>query len=160
MTMQRGAAGKPLRVVFDTNLIVSALVFRTGTTSRMRQLWQSGGCLPLVSKPTVEELVCVLAYPKFKLYADEHEELLADYLPYAEVVRVPLPAPAQVVPLCRDPFDLPFLQLAAAGAADALVTGEPYLLALAKRTAFAILTPDALVQRLADIAKYQPLGGQ
>jgi putative PIN family toxin of toxin-antitoxin system len=149
--MQRGVAGKPLRVVLDTNVIVSALVFRTGTTSRLRQLWLSGSCLPLVSTPTAEELVRVLAYPKFKLHADEREELLADYLPYTEVVRVPLPPPA--VPPCRDPFDLPFLQLAAAGAADALVTGDADLLELAKRTAFAILTPDALVQRLADTAK-------
>jgi len=151
VTSQRGAAGKPPRVVLDTNVIVSALVFGKGTTARLRQLWQSGSCLPLVSTPTVDELVRVLAYPKFKLHADESEELLADYLPYTEVVRIPQPPPA--VPPCRDAFDLPFLQLAAAGAADVLVTGDADLLALAKRTAFAILTPDALVQRLADIAK-------
>ncbi len=93
----------------------------------------------------------MLAYPKFKLSADEREELLADYLPHAEVVRIPQPAPA--VPACRDPFDLPFLQLAVAGAADMLVTDDRDLLALAARTAFLILTPDALLQRMADLAQ-------
>lgn len=147
----RNIAVKAPRVVLDTNVIVSALVFGSGVTSRVRHLWERGACLPLVSTATAQELVRVLAYPKFKLSADEREELLADYLPHAEVVRIPQPAPA--VPACRDPFDLPFLQLAVAGAADMLVTDDRDLLALAARTAFLILTPDALLQRMADLAQ-------
>jgi predicted nucleic acid-binding protein len=50
-------------------------------------------------------------------------------MPWVEVVRVPDPPPA--VPACRDPFDLPFLHLAVAGKARALVSGDRDLLVLA-----------------------------
>ena len=43
----------------------------------------------------------LLAYPKFRLDAQEQHELLANYLPYAEVVRIAPPPPT--APVCRDP---------------------------------------------------------
>jgi predicted nucleic acid-binding protein len=58
--------GRP-RVVLDTNVVVSALVFGTGRLAEMRIAWQGERLLPLVSKATVEELLRVLAYPKFQL---------------------------------------------------------------------------------------------
>ena len=68
-----------------------------------------------MSTVTAQELVRVLAYPKFRLSASALEELLADNLPYTTTVRISYPAPA--VPACRDPADLPFLHLAVAGQA-------------------------------------------
>jgi len=137
----RAAAQPPTRAVLDTNVVLSALVFCAGSTARLRQAWQQGHCLPLVSSTTVQELVRVLAYSKFGLDASEREELLADYLPYAEVVQVPSPPP--LVPECRDPHDLPFLHLAIAGKAQALITGDRDLLVLAGQLPFCITTCDA-----------------
>lgn len=139
-------AGAPPRVVIDTNVVLSALVFGGDIPTRLRNAWQSGTCVPLVSTATVRELIRVLAYPKFQLSADEQHELLADYLPYGTSVRIPLPAP--VVPTCRDPFDLPFLHLAVVGKADVLVTGDKDLLALVGQTRFAILPPAAFLDTL------------
>ncbi len=135
---------KPPRVVFDTNVVLSALVFGRGTTAALRLAWQAARCSPLVSTASAQELVRVLAYPKFKLDAAAQQELLADYLPYAEVVRIPEPPPA--VPDCRDPFDLPFLHLAVAGKAAVLVTGDVDLLVLERVGRCAILSPDALLK--------------
>jgi len=118
-----------VRVVLDTNVVLSALVFRGGAAGQVRQAWQSGLVLPLASTATVQELVRVLAYPKFGLSQPEQDELLADYLPYAETVRIPQPPPA--VPVCRDVFDLPFMHLAVVGKAQVLVTGDRDLLAIA-----------------------------
>ena len=118
-----------LRVVLDTNVVLSALVFRGRSAGRVRQAWQHGDLVPLASTETVNELLRVLAYPKFVLTQSEQDELLADYLPYAEIVRVPHPPPP--VPACRDPQDQPFMQLAVAGQAQALVTGDQDLLAIA-----------------------------
>ena len=151
MTARRRSAPtaeqRPSRVVLDTNVVLSALVFGKGTTARLRAAWQAGHCLPLVSTATAQELVRVLAYPKFHhLDAQEQQELLADYLPYAEAVRIPQPPPT--VPLCRDPFDMPFLHLAAAGRADALVTGDADLLTLARMWRCPIMTPEAFVSGL------------
>ena len=72
----------------------------------------------------------MLAYPKFYLARADRDELLADYLPYAQTVRMPQPPPP--VPECRDPLDVPFLQLASAGQAQWLVSGDKDLLVLAQ----------------------------
>jgi putative PIN family toxin of toxin-antitoxin system len=90
--------------------------------------------VPLASTATAQELVRVLGYAKFKLSAAEQEELLADLMPWVQVVRVAGPPPA--VPDCRDPFGLPFLHLAVAGRARALVSGDRDLLALAGTPGF------------------------
>lgn len=127
------------RVVLDTNAVVSALIFRGGPAGRLRATWQQGHCLPLVSADTLNELIRVLAYPKFKLAAQDQTELLADYLPYAVAVRYDA---AKINLLrCRDPFDEPFLHLAIAGQADILISGDRDLLALATQVKFQILTP-------------------
>lgn len=117
-----------VRVVLDTNVVLSALVFRGGAAGLVRQAWQRGRVLPLASTATVQELVRVLGYPKFRLSKAEQDELLADYLPYAETVRIPQPPPA--VPDCRDVWDLPFMHLAVAGKAQVLVSGDRDLLAI------------------------------
>jgi len=120
---------KPPRVVLDTNVVLSALLFSGGPAARVRTAWQSGRCVPLASTATAQELVRVLGYPKFRLSAAEQTELLADFLPWVQVVKIRTPLPQ--VPPCLDPHDLPFLYLAVAGKARALVSGDRDLLALA-----------------------------
>jgi len=131
------------RVVFDTNTIVSALLFANGHLAWLRQHWREGACTPLISRATTEELTRVLAYPKFRLSQDERRELLADYLPYCEVIDVTASCSA----LCRDTNDQPFLDLAQSGVAGILVSGDRDLLALIGLTAFAIETPEAYRRR-------------
>lgn len=118
----------PPRVVLDTNVVLSALLFGGGAAGRVRVGWQAGRFAPLASTATAHELARVLAYPKFGLSDDEQGELLADYLPWVYVVRIPEPAPP--APVCRDPFDMPFVHLAIAGKARVLVSGDRDLLAL------------------------------
>jgi len=119
----------PVRAVLDTNVVLSALVFRGGAAGLVRQAWQRGRVVPLASTATVQELVRVLAYSKFRLSKEEQDELLADYLPYVQTVRIPSPRPT--VPECRDALDLPFMHLAVTGKAHVLATGDRDLLAIA-----------------------------
>lgn len=136
------------RVVIDTNVVLSALIFG-GRTAALRTLWQGEELVPLISTATAGELIRVLAYPKFRLGAEDKEQLLADYLPYCESVRVPDPPPP--TPTCRDPFDTPFLELALTGSADSLITGDRDLLALASTFACPIVRIDAFLARLDDV---------
>lgn len=136
----------PIRVVLDTSVLVSTLVFHAGALSWLRDAWRSGRILPLASRETAAELIRVLAYPRLALSARDQRDLLDDYLPFCESVTIPSPPPA--VPNCRDPFDRPFLELALAGRSDVLVTGDSDLLALAQEFAVPIRLPSAFGQLL------------
>ena len=74
--------------------------------------------------------------------------MLNDYIPWCEEVPIP---PALDVPNSRDPNDRPFLELALAGNADALVTGDNDLLVLANEFSVPIITPRELREN------YQPI---
>ncbi len=143
----------PVRVVLDTNVVLSALVFRSGAAGRVRRAWQQGVLLPLASAVTVQELVRVLAYPKFRLSQPDQDELLADYLPYTETVRIPQPPPK--VPACRDVLDEPFMHLSVVGKAQVLVSGDRDLLAIAaefeQASGCPILTLDAFCKAYCDV---------
>jgi putative PIN family toxin of toxin-antitoxin system len=131
-------------VVFDTTVVVSALLFTSGRLAWLRAHWRAGDALPLASRATIEELTRVLRYPKFQLSSENRDELLAEYLPYCEIVKVTRKSKLS----CRDKNDQPFLDLAESGNADLLVTGDRDLLALAGRTRFFIETPAAYRARV------------
>lgn len=128
-----------VRVVFDTNTVLSALLFGRGRLTWLRQVWSQGTVVPIVSEVTRVEIERVLAYPKFRLSTAEQAALLDDYLPFCE--RVVIPEPPPVVPDCRDAKDVPFLWLAIAGGVNYLVTGDQDLLVLADAFPVAIVTP-------------------
>lgn len=128
----------PARWVLDTNVVLSALLFPSGRVTWLRDAWRVGIVVPLASRETTTELIRVFHYPRFELTASEREDLLADYLPYCESVIVSGPV---TVPQCRDPRDRPFLELAVAGRANALVTGDNDLPALGAPFPIPILSP-------------------
>ena len=134
------------RVVLDTNLVLSALVFGSGASTPLRDGWQSRRFTPLVSRETTSELIRVLTYPKFGLSQQDQEDLLSDYLPFCQTVKVPVPPPP--TPSCRDPFDIPFLTLAIAGRADFLVTGDLDLLSLSTEFSCPIIKASEFLTRL------------
>ncbi len=131
------------RVVFDTNTVVSALLFGGRRSSALREAWNR--CTPLGNEDTVRELDTVLRYPKFKLDEALVLEFLGEFVPLLEIVPTRRPCPAR----CRDGDDQPFLDLAHGGRASVLVTGDGDLLALAGNEGlrFRILTPAEFLDR-------------
>ena len=114
------------RVVLDTNCIISALIFSKQPLAWLRHSWQNGEITPLASKDAVSELIRVLSYPKFKLTKAEQDLLLADFLPYVEVVKIEdVP---EGLPQIRDKADQMFLILAVVGNAEVLVSGDADIL--------------------------------
>jgi len=135
------------RAVFDTYVVLSALLFPAGRLAWLRRHWREDGVVPLVSSATARGLTRVLAYSKFKLSEHYRIELLALYLPYCESLD-----PVDKCPIaCRDAKDQSLLDLAESGKADVLVTGDKDLLALAGQTAFVIETPEEYRRRISDV---------
>jgi putative PIN family toxin of toxin-antitoxin system len=136
-----------LRVVFDTNAVISALVFTAGRLAWLRAHWRERRSIALVSRATAAELKWVLGYRKLKLSAEYQFELLGDYLIYCETIEVNEICPIQ----CRDAKNQPLLDLAHSGRADLLVTVDEHLLLLAGQTAFHIETPEEYRSRISGI---------
>lgn len=84
------SANKPkasvLRVAFDTPVLLAALLRNDASAKAMRASWQAGNCQPVIAKASAQALMMALAYPGFALDAAQQQELLADFLPYAEVL--------------------------------------------------------------------------
>ena len=135
-----------LRVVLDTNVLVSTLVFHSPSVFWLLAAWQSLSLVPLASPITIAELERVLQHPKFNLTRRQTEVLIEDYRPWCEMVTVSDPPD---VPECRDPNDRVFLELSLFAQADTLVTGDRDLLALGPVFSIPIITPAALRARLA-----------
>lgn len=114
------------RLVIDTNLIVSALLFG-GVTSKIIEHFESGIFKPIISKEIVREYITVLAYPKFSLEEAEINLLINEYiLRYAEIAK-----PKKLkISGSLDKDDNKFLECAVAGRADALLSGDQHLLRL------------------------------
>ena len=129
------------RAVIDTNVVVSAFVFRAGTLVWLREAIVNGALIPLVSDETLAEMVRVLAYPRFGLTAEDRENIIVYYMEHAEAIKQPRTRAR--LPQCRDPHDEMFIRLAYAAKADAIVTGDDDLLTLALESRIPILTPVA-----------------
>ncbi len=134
-----------MRVIIDTSVLVPALIF-PGGFSWIRQAWRLEVIIPLISRDTITELERVLSYAQFGLTAEQQGLLLDTYLPWTETIEVP---ESLTVPDCRDPNDIPFLKLALAGGADALITSDPDLLILSPEFSVPIITRRELNERLA-----------
>jgi len=130
-----------MRVVLDTNVLVSAALKRQSTPSLAARLVEHGGTL-LKSLVTEQQLVEVVARPYLAPLIDaESQAWLKRLLAHTELVTI-----SERIAACRDPTDDKFLELAVSGRADLIVTGDADLLALNPFRDIPIVTPAIFVQ--------------
>lgn len=115
-----------LRVVLDTGVLISSMLFSREKWNWLRNAWIWQRIRPIVCKSTTLELIHVLKYPKFQLTGSERRTLLEEFLPYSEAVADP--KDIEELALCRDPKDQVFINLAWEQRADYLVSGDSDLL--------------------------------
>jgi uncharacterized protein len=114
------------RYVFDTNVIVSSLLFNNGNPSKaFRYALQYGEIL--LSLELLEELSDVLGREKFDCFltSEERDEFLESFIERATLVEI-----IERVQECRDPKDDKILELALNGQAEYIVSGDKDLLVL------------------------------
>jgi len=124
------------RIVVDTNMVVSGLLFPRSELNRALRKAQAR--VMLASEATKLELVEVMLRPKFDPYIDLEirRQLAAEYI--RACVAIPVHS---AIRACRDPKDDKFLELAVNGRADKIITGNLDLLALHPFRAIPIITP-------------------
>ncbi len=134
-----------VRVVMDTNVLVSALLFK-GELSKIVDLWKKGRIIPVFSRATFQEFKIVLACPKFALSNEEIEAILEEEVfPFFEVVDMK----EEVRGVCRDADDDKFLSCAISASAECIVSGDKGLLDLRQFRSIKILNPSDFINRFA-----------
>jgi putative PIN family toxin of toxin-antitoxin system len=136
-----------MRVVLDTNILVSALISRAGPTDRLYVAWQENRYDLVTSTEQLEEFQRVTRYPRVrKLIEPSAAGTLYNQLRSAHNILATLPT----VTRSPDPGDNFLLAMAEAGEAEYLVTGDKRdLLALKKHGHAAIVSAADMLQILA-----------
>jgi putative PIN family toxin of toxin-antitoxin system len=126
----------PARLVLDTNVVLSALLFPGSAPSWA--LLKAQAATVLASDATLLELIEVMSRNRFDRYVtlDLRQRLAAEFANACETVQV-----VSSIRTCRDPKDDKFLEVAVDGRADLIVTGDRDLLDLHPFRGIAILTP-------------------
>ena len=129
------------RFVFDTNVLVSAAIFRESTPGIALIAALSQGSI-LLSQATAREVKDVLARPKFDRYiaSETRNRFLAALLRDATFLE-----PEESIQACRDPKDDKFLEIAVAGQAMYMITGDEDLLVLDPFRGIRIVTASEFV---------------
>jgi len=115
-----------VRYVFDTNVIISSLLFEGSNPDlAIRYALQNGNIL--FSLELIEEIDEVLSRAKFRKYItdQEREEFLDSFIDRGILIEV-----VDVVKECRDAKDDKILELSLSGKADLIISGDKDLLVL------------------------------
>ena len=107
------------RVVMDTNIVVSAVLKRSGLESHILRLALNGELRPYASPPILQEYAEVLARAKFRFTKTAQQQIIGGIERAAVVV-----APKPHLLVCSDPEDNMFLECAETARADYLITGN------------------------------------
>ena len=132
-----------LRVVLDTNVLVSALI----SDGKPRELFRKGienQFLIVTSDPMLKELSHVLGRPKFKTNPDEIHRITLALLNSAEVVNVK----TKLRVVKEDSKDDIVIETAYDGHADFIVTGDGHLLELESFKGIKIITVEKALKFL------------
>ena len=127
-------------VVFDTNVVVSAMLFIESVPGRVLLEILNNGTI-LMSRSLAGELSSVLGRDKFDRYVshEQREEFLASLIRESELIEI-----TESIDVCRDPKDNLILELATDGNADFIVTGDADLLVLDSFRGIRVLKPTEL----------------
>jgi len=138
-------------LVLDTNVVLDWVAFDDARVQPIAAAIERGALRAVTSGACLQELRRALGYAQVKLDAAAQALAFERYAAHVTVFDSPAPGEAMVLPLCDDPDDQKFLQLAWQARASHLVTRDKALLKLARRLAdrFAVLAPDDFLDWMA-----------
>lgn len=141
----------PKRIVLDTNVCLDLFVFRDARWDLLLAALKNGSVEAVTRADCRMEWLIVLDYRHLPLDSASKSQSALEF--DALITCIPAETPTLIevrLPLCKDPDDQKFLELARDAHADVLITKDKALLKLAKSTAranlFLIMTPDAWIR--------------
>lgn len=134
-----------MRVVLDTNILISALMSSASPSAQLLALWKTRKIVVVTAAQQIEEIARVTRYPKIRArIVPALSGRLVNRLRAVAVVVGELPQ----LDVSPDPDDNYLLALAEAGHAQFLVTGDKLLLSLRHHKSTRIVRPAAMIEAL------------
>ncbi|MBU4457100.1 MAG: putative toxin-antitoxin system toxin component, PIN family [Nanoarchaeota archaeon] len=135
-----------MRFVFDTNVIVSALLFEQSRPAQAFFCALQQEEL-LLSTDLVNEISRVINREKFDRYVsqEQRDQFLIALVQTGTLIEI-----TEAIHVCRDPKDNMILELAVSGQANAIVSGDDDLLMLNPFRGIPILSPTAFLDTFLD----------
>lgn len=130
-----------MKVVLDTNVIISGLLASDGPPGEIIHLWIDDKLTVILSQALIEEYLEVISRPKFKNIGTllERHEVLINLIEQNRTVFV---SPKESLAVIHDdPEDNRVLECAAEGAAEFIISGDSHLLGLKEYCGIQIVTP-------------------
>lgn len=137
------------RIVLDTNVCLDLFVFRDARWQRLMQALMQGEIEAVTRADCRMEWQIVLGYAHLRLDSAMQASVCAEFDSLIRPFAPSIADNATKLPLCRDPDDQKFIELAHQSGAAALLTKDKALLKLARKTQkmglFQIMTPEVWV---------------
>ena len=138
-----------LRVVIDTNVIVSGILSRTGAPAELLNAWRQRRFLLLSSPAIVAEVRAVLQYPRIRKKYPLSDEEIEQTITLLEHDALLVAGGANTIGSVQaDPKDEMFLACALEGQADVIVSGDHHLLDLGVFRDIPIINPRQFLDQL------------
>ncbi len=130
-----------MKVVLDTNVVISGMLTPAGTPGIIVDLWADGKIEVVVSQAVVMEYMGVLLRPKFAKVGtvEERQQLLEGFINLTNTILVS--PDMEINAVTADRSDNRFLECARAGETNCLISGDDHLLALGEYEGIPIITP-------------------
>lgn len=132
-----------MKVVLDTNVLVSGLLNPYGSTGEVLQLLVKGTIVVCYDNRIFKEYEEVLARPKFRFSKELRGDLL-DFISAAGVMSIGSPLAKALI----DPHDEKFLEIALAGGVEYLITGNARHFPAAAFRAVKIVSPKEFIEAM------------
>lgn len=136
-----------LRAVVDTNILIRAVIMPGGTVGPVITRLRDKAYRLIYSSSLIDELLAKLALPRIREKYHLDDQAIDDILALI-ALRGELVAPTRRVKICRDPKDDMFIEVALAGSAEYIVTGDEDLLTLKKFETVRLVTPRIFLEAL------------
>mgnify|MGYP006294584567 CR=1 FL=1 len=140
-----------LKVVLDTNIIVSATIDKKSIPNEVLRLWQNGKIKVILSPAIIEEMWHVLFRPNLQKYIKYTDLEIKDLLLELQESAILVNPTVKIKVVKKDPSDDKFIAAATTARADYIVSGDQHLLQLGAYNEIKIVSPKEFMEIFEDV---------
>ncbi len=137
-----------MRVVLDTNVIISAILSKKSKPGRILEMAIQGKFLLVMSPNIWKEAERVFQYPKIAKELKQRDISLKEIKSFLSILKdisMTVPGDITVEAVAEDPMDNPIIACAHEGEADFIISGDHHLIALQEYKGIRIISPETFL---------------